>query len=34
VLDAKIKEWCGLCGKVDSLNNMQFDIKIFEYQKK
>jgi chromosome segregation protein len=36
-LDAKTKEWRGLCGKVDSLNNninnMQFDIKNFEYQK-
>ncbi|GHT15315.1 chromosome partition protein Smc [Endomicrobiia bacterium] len=36
-LDAKIKEWRGLCGKVDGLNseikNMQSDIKNFEYQK-
>ncbi|OEG70702.1 hypothetical protein ATZ36_17155 [Candidatus Endomicrobiellum trichonymphae] len=36
-LDAKMKEWRGLCGKVDGLNNeinnMQLDIKNFEYQK-
>jgi chromosome segregation protein len=37
VLDARIKECRGLYGKVDSLNNninnMQFNIKNFEYQK-
>jgi chromosome segregation protein len=36
-LDAKMKEWRGLCSKVDGLNNeinnMQLDIKKFEYQK-
>jgi chromosome segregation protein len=37
LLDAKMREWRGLCSKVDGLNNeinnMQSDIKNFEYQK-
>jgi|LQAB01.1.fsa_nt_gi chromosome segregation protein len=36
-LDAKIKEWHDLCSKIDGLNNkinnIQSDIKNFEYQK-